>query len=237
MTYVSLGLAAAGLIAVVVYPIWRPSILIVALIAVSNLHELRQRHSGEDDAAVDSRLLTAAHGAEEQAWVSGRPGLFPPGVRPSPWFLAHQQLSARRPDQARAILVTSLEDGRTDWLPPRGPSLDQLQALVDLLPADLPTTNRYGGQVLVSVLEQVGELRRAASYGATLYRAHPSGSVAHQVARALALLGYDDDAVGWLRLALNGGISEAAVRDDPDLAPLLDRLRPISPQESRPDRP
>jgi hypothetical protein len=57
------------------------------------------------------------------------------------------------------------------------------------------------------------------------------------VARALALLGYDDDAVGWLRLALNGGISEAALRDDPDLAPLLDRLRPISPQESRPDRP
>jgi hypothetical protein len=57
------------------------------------------------------------------------------------------------------------------------------------------------------------------------------------VARALALLGYEDDAVAWLRLALNGGVSEAAVRDDPDLAPLLDRLRPISPQESRPDRP
>jgi hypothetical protein len=237
MIYVSIGLAAAGLIAVVVYPIWRPSILIVALIAISNVHELRQRHSGEDDDAVDTRLLAAAHGAEEQAWVAGRPGLFPPGVRPSPWFLAHQQLQARRPDQARAILVSSLEDGRTDWLPPRGPSLDQLQALVDLLPAELPTANRYGGQVLVSVMEQVGELRRAASYGATLYRAHPSGSVAAQVARALALLGYDDDAVGWLRLALSGGVSEAALRDDPDLAPLLDRLRPISPQESRPDRP
>jgi Zn-dependent protease len=237
MIYVSIGLAAAGLIAVVAYPIWRPSILIVALIGISNVHELRQRHSGEDDDAVDTRLLAAAHGAEEQAWVAGRPGLFPPGVRPSPWFLAHQQLQARRPDQARAILVGSLEDGRTDWLPPRGPSLDQLQALVDLLPAELPTANRYGGQVLVSVMEQVGELRRAASYGATLYRAHPSGSVAAQVARALALLGYDDDAVGWLRLALGGGVSEAALRDDPDLAALLDRLRPISPQELRPDRP
>jgi Zn-dependent protease len=237
MMYVSLGLAAAGLIAVIAYPIWRPSVLIVALIAISNLHELRQRHTGEDEDAVDSRLLAAAHSAEEQAWASGRPGLFPPGVRPSPWFLAHQQLQARRPDQARALLVSSLEDGRTDWLPPRGPSLDQLQALVDLLPADLPTANRYGGQVLVSVLEQVGELRRAASYGATLYRAHPSGSVAHQVARALALLGYDDDAVAWLRLAVNGGVSEAAVRDDPDLAALLDRVRPIAPQESRPDRP
>jgi hypothetical protein len=222
---------------VIAYPIWRPSVLIVALIAISNLHELRQRHTGEDEDAVDSRLLAAAHSAEEQAWASGRPGLFPPGVRPSPWFLAHQQLQARRPDQARALLVSSLEDGRTDWLPPRGPSLDQLQALVDLLPADLPTANRYGGQVLVSVLEQVGELRRAASYGATLYRAHPSGSVAHQVARALALLGYDDDAVAWLRLAVNGGVSEAAVRDDPDLAALLDRVRPIAPQESRPDRP
>jgi hypothetical protein len=101
---------------------------------------------------------------------------------------------------------------------------------VDLLPAELPTANRYGGQVLISVLEQVGELRRAAAYGATLYRAHPSGSVAHQVARALVLLGYEDDAAGWLRLALGGGVSEAALRDDPDLAPLLDRLRPISPQ-------
>jgi hypothetical protein len=43
--------------------------------------------------------------------------------------------------------------------------------------------------------------------------------------------------VGWLRLALSGGVSEAALRDDPDLAALLDRLRPISPQELRPDRP
>ena len=202
MMYVSLGLAAAGLLAVVVYPIWRPSILIVALIAVSNLHELRQRRSGDDDDAVDRRLLAAAHGAEAQAWASGRPGLFPPGVRPSPWFLAHQQLQARRPDQARAMLVTSLEDGRTDWLPPRGRASTSSDRSSISCPQELPTANRYGGQVLISVLEQVGELRRAAAYGATLYRAHPSGSVAHQVARALALLGYDDDAVGWLRLAV-----------------------------------
>jgi Zn-dependent protease len=223
MTYVSLGMAAAGLLALVRYPAWRPSILIVALIGASNLHELRQHRRGDEDDDSDERLLAAAHGAEEQAWASGRPGLFPPGVRPSPWFQAHQQLQARRPDQARALLVASLQDERTDWLPPRGPSLDQLRALVGLLPRDLPTANRYGGQVLVSVLEQVGELRWAAEYGASLYRAHPHGSIAHQVARALALLGYDEDAVAWLRLAISGGISPQAVRADPDLAGLRER--------------
>ncbi len=223
MTYVSLGMAAAGLLALIRYPVWRPSILIVALIGASNLHELRQHRRGDEEDDSDHRLLAAAHGAEEQAWASGRPGLFPPGVRPSPWFQAHQQLQARRPDQARALLVASLQDERTDWLPPRGPSLDQLRALVGLLPRDLPTANRYGGQVLVSVLEQVGELRWAAEYGASLYRAHPHGSIAHQVARALALLGYDEDAVAWLRLAIGGGISPQAVRADPDLAGLRER--------------
>lgn len=228
MTYVSLGLAGAGLLALILYPVWRPSILIVALIGISNLHELRQHRRGDDGDDSDHRLLAAAQGAEEQAWVSGRPGLFPPGVRPSPWFQAHQQLQARRPDQARALLLASLQDGRTDWLPPAGPSLDQLRALVGLLPRDLPTTSRYGGQVLISVLEQIGELRWAAEYGASLYRAHPSGSVALQVARALTLLGYDDDAVGWLRLAIGGGVSPVAVRADPDLAGLRGRADVIA---------
>jgi Zn-dependent protease len=228
MVYVSLGLAAAGFLALLWYPVWRPSILVVALIAISNVHELRQHRQGPEGDRSDDRMLVAAHSAEEQAWASGRPGLFPPGVRPSPWFQAHQQLQARRPDQARALLIASLQDDRTDWLPPQGPSLDQLRALVGLLPHDLPTTNRYGGQVLVSVLEQVGELRWAATYGAALYRAHPTGPIAYQVARALALLGYDDDAVGWLRLALVGGVAAGALRADPDLASLRDRADVIA---------
>ena len=228
MTYFSLALAGAGLLAVLWYPIWRPSILIVALIGASNLHELRQHRRGDSDDDSDHRMLSAAHDAEEQAWASGRPGLFPPGVRPSPWFQAYQQLQARRPDQARALLLGSLEGDRTDWLPPRGPSLDQLRALVGLLPDQLPTVNRYGGQVLISVLEQVGELRRAASYGAQLYRAHPSGSIAHQVVRALTLLGYDDDAVAWLRLAVTGGVATTVLRNDPDLSGLRERADVIA---------
>ncbi len=63
----------------------------------------------------------------------------------------------------------------------------------------------------MSILEQVGELRWAATYGAALYRAHPHGSIAHQVTRSLVLLGYDDDAVGWLRLALSGGVPAGAL--------------------------
>ena len=223
MTYVSLGMAAVGFIALIRYPVWRPSILVVALIAISNLHELRQHRQGPQGDGSDHRMLMAAHGAEEQAWASGRPGLFPPGVRPSPWFQAHQQLLARRPDQARVLLVGSLEDDRTDWLPPQGPTLAQLRALIALLPHELPTANRYGGQVLVSILEQVGELRWAATYGAALYRAHPHGSIAHQLTRSLVLLGYDDDAVGWLRLALSGGVPAGALRADPDLAGLRER--------------
>ena len=184
MMYVSLGLAAAGLLAVVVYPIWRPSILIVALIAVSNLHELRQRRSRRG-----RRRRRRPHAGRGPRRRGGGVGVGPARPVPArrarrrPWFLAHQQLQAAPAGPGpRHPAHRSLEDGRTDWLPPRGPSLDQLRPLVDLLPEELPTANRYGGQVLISVLEQVGELRRAAEYGATLYRAHPSGSVAHQVA-------------------------------------------------------
>jgi Zn-dependent protease len=223
MTYVSIGLAAVGLVAIIRYPIWRPSFLIVALIAASNYQELRHdRHpAGHDDSG--ERLVTAARGAEEQAWATGRPGFFPPGVRPSPWFQAHRQLEAGRPDEARALLVASLQDGRSDWLPPQGPKLDDLRRLVALLPRELPTPNRYGGQVLVSVLEQVGELRWAAEYGSALYRVHGGGGIAHQVARAVTLLGYDDDAAGWVRAAVAGGVEPAVLRGDPDLAGVLDR--------------
>jgi hypothetical protein len=44
----------------------------------------------------------------------------------------------------------------------------------------------------------------------------------------LALLGYDDDAVGWLRLALVGGVAAGALRADPDLASLRDRADVIA---------
>jgi hypothetical protein len=168
-------------------------------------------------------MMLAVQGAEEQAWATGRPGLFPPGLRPSPWFQAHQLLGVGRPEQARAVLFASLQDERVDWVPPRGPSLDDLRALVQLLPRDLPTDNRYGGQVLISVLEQVGELRWAAEYGAKLYGVHGGGGIAHQVSRALALLGYDDDAVGWLRAALARGVNPSLLRADPDLASLRQR--------------
>ena len=93
-----------------------------------------------------------------------------------------------------------------------------------LLPRELPTVNRYGGQVLVSVLEQVGELRWAAEYGASLYRAHPeAGPSPTRSPGSLTLLGYDEDAVGWLRLAVAGGVRPETVRADPDLAGLRER--------------
>jgi Zn-dependent protease len=223
MTYVSLGLAGLGLLASFRYPIWRPSILIVALIAASNYQELRHHHRPDRPDDSHGRMLAAAADAEEQAWATGRPGLFPPGVRPSPWFQAHQQLRAGRPDAARALLVGALQDARSDWLPPRGPNVEDLRALVALLPRQLPTDNRYAGQVLISILEHVGELRWAAEYGAQLYRADPAGPVAHQVARALALLGYDDGAAGWVRAAAAGGVSPTTLQRDPDLATVLAR--------------
>jgi Zn-dependent protease len=223
MAYASLVLAAVGGLAVVRYPLWRPAVLVIALIGFSNWQELRHQHQREESDDTHERMMLAVQGAEEQAWATGRPGLFPPGLRPSPWFQAHQLLGVGRPEQARAVLFASLQDERVDWVPPRGPSLDDLRALVQLLPRDLPTDNRYGGQVLISVLEQVGELRWAAEYGAKLYGVHGGGGIAHQVSRALALLGYDDDAVGWLRAALARGVNPSLLRADPDLASLRQR--------------
>src|SRR5207342_166511 len=92
MTYASLGLAGLALVGVVRYPMWRPALLVVALIGASNYQEVRHHRQGDQPDDTHARMMAAVQGAEEQAWATGRPGLFPPGVRPSPWFQAHQLL-------------------------------------------------------------------------------------------------------------------------------------------------
>ena len=89
--------------------------------------------------------------------------------------------------------------------------------------ASSPTANRYAGQVLVSVLEQVGELRWAAEYGATSTASHGGGGIAHQVARASAPR--LRRRCGRLGPGRAGRRREPvrALRADPDLAGVLDR--------------
>src|SRR5205085_1867208 len=86
----------------------------------------RRRHPSADAA----RALGVAVSAERSAWASGRPGLFPPGFGPSPWFRAHVLAQAGRLDTARGLLVQALERGAGRWAPPEGATPAQLRPLV-----------------------------------------------------------------------------------------------------------
>jgi hypothetical protein len=125
--------------------------------------------------------------------------------------------------RARDILLDALVHGGGTWAAPDGATTEELGALVDLLPIEPPVGDLHAGFVLMSVLHQLGQFRRAAEYGRRLHAAFPAPIVAAAVARSLALLGYGDDAMGWLRVALVGDRTGGTLLEHPDFASLRGR--------------
>jgi hypothetical protein len=225
VTYWSIAVCGAGLFLVVTDERWRGLLFIVVFLGLANVREVQARRShlqSSSGAATGNSAVRVAINSEREAWDRRRPGLFPPGWVPSPWFRAAMARAVGDDDRARDLLLNALVDGGGTWAAPEAATDDELSALVDLLPAHPPVGDLHAGFVLMSVLHRVGKLRQAAEYGRRLYGSFPAPVVAAGVARTLALLGYPDDAVGWLKVAVAGDPS-GEVLDHSDLASLRGR--------------
>jgi Zn-dependent protease len=148
--------------------------------------------------------------AETLAWQTGRPGMLEPGQRLSPWYEAHRALIAGDRDRAASVIVDDLRSSKPPtWSIPAAASPQQLRAVIDALPRDLPAGNQYSARVLADVLLATGEVRRAGEYAAEAFGVHRSSPLASIVARASAAFGDDDNALLWLRAAAATAAGEA----------------------------
>lgn len=171
-----------------------------------------------------------AASAERDAWTTGKPGAFPPGMNLSPWYKAAELARRGRLDDAASLLTNDFAVVQPpNWMPPDDASDAELRALVGLLPQPLPTGNAYSEYVLASVLTRLGDFEQAGRYAADLYRRSPGSMPAVVVAQCAAALHDEELAVQWLRAAFSVGTNL------PGLAEAIDTRREFSNLRGRPD--
>ncbi len=149
--------------------------------------------------------------AEASAWQTGNPGMLEPGQRLSPWFEAHAALSKGDQGGAMGVILADLRATRPPrWTPPTAATAEQLKAIVDVLPRELPSGNDYSARVLADILLALGETERAGQYAAAGFAQHRTSPLATVVARSAARMGDVDNSVRWLHAAFE------ATRAEPD---------------------
>ena len=147
--------------------------------------------------------------AEAQAWKTGQPGMLEPGQRLSPWFEAHVALSRGDQGGAMGVILADLRATKPPrWTPPTAATAPQLQAIVDVLPRDLPAGNDYSARVLADILLALGDAQRAGEYAATGFAQHRTSPLASVVARSAARLGDHENSLRWLRAAIEATNTE-----------------------------
>ena len=219
------SIALTGGFAVFMFSTGRPGFAIfIAFLLISQFQILQAAGSRTGRSAAPGRAATA----ESQAWQTGQPGILEPGQRISPWFEAHRALTQGDQGGAMGVMLADLRSpAPKNWLPPSAANAHQLQAVVDVLPAELPHANAYSSRVMAEVLLAIGETQRAGAYAAAAFGDHRQWPLAMVVARASASMGDDDNAVRWLAAATESAGPESAVAAGQvmDHAPELARLR------------
>ncbi len=149
---------------------------------------------------------------ETSAWQTGRPGVLEPGQRLSPWYEAHRAILRGDPGSAMGAILADLRSTKPPrWLPPSAATPEQLRAVVDTLPAALPTAgNEYSARVLAEIMLATGSPQRAGEFAAASFAEHRSSTLATIVARAAAQLGDQGNALRWLGAAAEVTESESA---------------------------
>ena len=233
------SMVATGAGAIFMAVTGRPTFSIfIAFLILGQFQILQSTGSKTGRSAVPER----AADAEALAWQTGKAGLLEPGQRLSPWYEAHRALLAGRADPTAPIVrdLASPVPGR--WASPRGATAEQLRAVVDALPADLPAGNPQGARVAVDIMLAIGEYQRGGDYAAKVFGQHRSSPLAVGVARAAAATGDRANALAWLHAAEEAARTEgdgylkllahsiaqapelAGVRHDADVQALLARL-------------
>ena len=171
-----------------------------------------------------------AASAERDAWTTGKPAAFPPGMNLSPWYKAAELARRGHLDDAARLLTNDFAVIQPpNWMPPDDASDAELRALVGLLPQPFPTGNTYSEYVLATVLTRLGDFEQAGRYAANLYRRSPGSMPAVVVAQCAAALNDDELAVQWLRAAYSVGTNLAG------LAEAIDTRREFNSLRRRPD--
>lgn len=173
-----------------------------------------------------TRRTVAGSDGEATAWRTGEVQAVPEDLLPSPWFRAHQQVQQGHPDTGRSVLVADFaSDEPPDWWPPEAASVEDLRALVSILPHPMPTGRPYSELVLTRVLARIGDHEGAVRYGAASFATTRSSSTAVVVACSAAALGSSDTTYAWLRAALEAGTDLDAVARAIDGAPEIQQFR------------
>ena len=196
---------------------------------VTQISMLQHRHTQTGIDRHGSWQSWASNG-EREAWTIGKPGSFPPGIVPSPWFRAAELARRGSYQDAHNVLVGEFDaTDQPNWMPPDAAGERELEALVGLLGEPLPTGNPYSEYVLATVLLRLGEFERAGRYAAQTYGRSPATMPAVVVAQCAAALHDDDLAVKWLRAAYDIGTNL------PGLAEAIDRRREFDQVRYRPE--
>jgi Zn-dependent protease len=148
--------------------------------------------------------------AEAHAWQTGRPGMLEPGQRLSPWFEAHQALSTGDAGGAMGVVLADLRSTKAPrWTPPSAATPEQLRAIVQVLPADLPPPgNDYSARVMAEILLATGAATRAGEFAAAAFTESRTSPLATVVARAAAAMGDNELALRWLSAAVDATAAE-----------------------------
>lgn len=224
MIYFSLALTVSALVFFSLTA-FRLSPIFFIFPLVSQIQMLQHRHT---QTALDKHgsWQTWAANGEREAWTLGKPGSFPPGITPSPWFRAAELARRGNYQDARNLLVGDFANAQPpNWMPPDGAGERELEALVGLMGDPLPTGNSYSEYVLATVLVRLGEFERAGRYAAQSYSRSPGTMPAVVVAQCAAALHDDDLAVKWLRAAYDIGTNLAGLADAIDRRHEFDQVR------------
>jgi Zn-dependent protease len=201
-------------------------VIFIAFLLINQL-QILQATSKSPGRAVDRSV-----DVEATAWRTGRLGVLEPGQRISPWFDAHRALLQGDTGGAMGIVLADLRSPKQGrWVPPTAAGLDQLRAVVDTLPRELPAAgNDLSARVLTEIMFAVGYPQRAGEYAANTFASHRSSALATVVARSAAVLGDDGNALRWLGAAADAAMSESAghrrlLAHTMDASPEFERLR------------
>lgn len=171
----------------------------------------------------DVGVPKAAAEAERTGWLDGVVVKFPSGWGPSPWLSAYLSVHAGRLDDARPYLATVTSAGRPRWALPEPADRPELAVLMPLLPDPIPLGEAGRNLTALRVLAAFGTAEQVARFGITLYNATSSPEVLYLVASGFARTGHGDDAMAWLRRAVQDQPDHQRLATDRGLWPLHGR--------------
>ena len=116
-------------------------------------------------------------------------------------------MRAGHESEARVLVTHATAVGGPRWWLPPPEERPELAALVPLLPPTLEVGDHERALVLLAVLASYGSAEQVASFGVLLYNVSHEAEALYLVSGGLARTGNADDAMMWLR---------RAVQDQPD---------------------